>query len=160
MVALTAGKPGLEPTGDATPYAGISSAVRCVANFYGITNILTRRETDKQGNPTEARQTLAGAISVHRAAAETDPVLTLASPVTHVARSSPPMLTLHGRADATVDYLQAEELHRVARERGASHELVILDGVGHTFDLQTWAKKPLPRDLRPEFLAFLAKHLK
>lgn len=160
MVALTAGKPGLEPTGDATPYAGVSSAVRCVANFYGITNILTRRETDKQGNPTEARRTLAGAISVHRATSETDPVLTLSSPVTHVARNSPPMLTLHGRADATVDYLQAEELHRVARERGASHELLLLDGVGHTFDLQTWAKKPLPQDLRPVFLAFLAKHLK
>jgi len=160
MVALTAGKPGLEPTGDDTPYAGVSSAVRCVANFYGITNILTRRETDKQGNPSEARRPLAAAISVHRAASETDPVLTLASPVTHVTRNSPPMLTLHGRADATVDYLQAEELHRVARERGASHELLLLDGVGHTFDLQTWARKPLPRDLRPEFLAFLAKHLK
>lgn len=160
MVALTAGKPGLEPTGDATPYAGVSSAVRCVANFYGITHILTRRETDKQGNPTEARRTLAGAISVHRATSESDPVLTLSSPVTHVARNSPPMLTLHGRADATVDYLQAEELHRVARERGASHELLLLDGVGHTFDLQTWAKKPLPQDLRPVFLAFLAKHLK
>ena len=51
-------------------------------------------------------------------------------------------------------------IERVARERGASHELVLLDGVGHTFDLQTWAKKPLPQDLRPVFLAFLAKHLK
>lgn len=160
MVALTTGKPGLEPTGEATPYADVSSGVRCVANFYGITNILTRRETDKQGHPSEVRRTLAGAISVHRATSETDPVLTLSSPVTHVARNSPPMLTLHGRADATVDYLQAEELHRVARERGARHELVLLDGVGHTFDLQTWAKKPLPRDLRPEFLAFLAQHLK
>ena len=160
MVALTTGKPGLEPTGDATPYAGVSSAVRCVANFYGVTNILTRRETDKQGNPSEARRPLAAAISVHRATSETDPVLTLASPVTHVTRNSPPILTLHGRADATVDYLQAEELHRVARERGASHELLLLDGVGHTFDLQTWARKPMARDLRPEFLAFLAKHLK
>ena len=160
MVALTAGKPGLEPTGDATPYPGVSSAVRCVANFYGITNILTRRETDQQGNPSEARRSLAGALSVHRATSEGDDVLRLASPVTHVARSSPPMLTLHGRADATVDYLQAEELDRVARERGAAHELLILDRVGHTFDLQTWAKKPLPQDLRPVFLAFLAKHLK
>jgi len=160
MVALTAGKPGLEPTGDATPYPGVSSAVRCVANFYGVANLLTRRETDKQGNPSEARRSLGGALAVYRAANETDDVLRLASPVTHVARSSPPMLTLHGRADATVDYLQAEELDRVARERGAAHELLILDRVGHTFDLQTWAKKPLPQDLRPVFLAFLAKHLK
>ncbi len=160
MVALTTGKPGLEPTGDDTPYAGVSSAVRCVVNFYGVTNILTRRETDKQGNPSEARRTLAGPMSVHRATSETDPVLALSSPVTHVARNSPPMLTLHGRADATVDYLQAEELDRVARERGARHELLLLDGVGHTFDLQTWARKPMARDLRPVFLAFLATHLK
>jgi hypothetical protein len=39
------------------------------------------------------------------------------------------------------------------------HELVLLDGIGHTFDLQTWKKAPLPRDLRPTVLAFLAKHL-
>ena len=43
---------------------------------------------------------------------------------------------------------------------GASHELLLLDGVGHTFDLQTWSKKPLPRDLRPVMLEFLAKNMK
>jgi dipeptidyl aminopeptidase/acylaminoacyl peptidase len=83
----------------------------------------------------------------------------VASPVTHVAKTSVPMLTLHGKADATVDYPQAEELERVARERGAKHELLLLDGVGHTFDLQTWNKKTLPRDLRPVVLEFLTKHM-
>lgn len=160
MVALTAGKPELDPAGDATPYAGVSNAVRCAVNFYGITNILTRQETDKQGNPTGKRRGLEGALSVHRAQAETDPVLVLASPVTHVRRGSPPLLTLHGRADATVDYLQADELDRVARERGAAHQVVYLDGVGHTFHLDQWAKKPLPRDIRPVFFGFLAQHLR
>jgi acetyl esterase/lipase len=160
MVALTAGKPELEPAGAATPYPGVSSAVRCVANFYGITNIVTRRVVDKQGRPAEEFSSLASAFKVYGAASRDDAVLRIGSPVTHVTKNSPPMLTLHGRADATVDYLQAEELDRVARERGARHELLLLDGVGHTFDLQTWAKKPMSQDLRPVLLAFLAKHLK
>jgi acetyl esterase/lipase len=159
MVALTAGQPGFEPEGAATPYPGISSAVRCVINLYGPTNILTRRETDKQGNPGAVRPVPETTLQIFGAASPASPVLRLASPIAHVARSSVPILTLHGKADATVDYLQAEELDRVARERGATHELLRLEGVGHTFDLQTWSGKPLPRDLRPVVLEFLARNM-
>ena len=160
MVALTAGKAELEPSGAATPYPGISSAVRCVINMYGITNILTRRTVDKQGTPGAVQPLSGNALKVFGAADADAPVLRLASPVTHVAKSSVPMLTLHGKIDATVDYLQAEELARVAQARGARHELLLVDGAGHTFDLQTWNKKPLSRDLRPVVLEFLAKNLK
>lgn len=159
MVALTAGNPELEPTAAATPYPGVSSAVRAVINMYGASNLLTRRATDKQGKPGEIRPPSASLLKAFSADSAEGPVLRFASPVTHVTAKSVPMLTLHGRADATVDYFQAEELDRVARERGASHELILLDGVGHTFDLQTWAKKPLPRDLRPVVLDFLARHM-
>ena len=37
MVALTGGTEGLEPAGADTPYPGLSSAVRCAVNMYGIT---------------------------------------------------------------------------------------------------------------------------
>ena len=158
MVALTAGVAGLEPTGAATPYPGLASDVRCVANFYGITNLLTRQETDKAGKPSGALKLGGGSLTVFGAESAESPVLRVASPVTYVAKTSVPVLTLHGRADATVDYGQAEELDRVARERGALHQVIFLEGVGHTFDLQTWAKKPLPRDLRPVLLEFLARH--
>jgi acetyl esterase/lipase len=157
MVGLTTGKAGLEPE---APYPGISSAVRCVVNFYGIANQLTRQETAKDGTPTGKARTLAIAKRIFGASTDDAEVLRVASPVTHLSKSSPPILTFHGRADATVDYLQAEELDRVAKERGARHELRLIDGAGHTFDLQTWNKKPLPRDLRPEFLAFLREHLR
>ena len=160
MVALTTGERGFEPTGDATPYDGISSAVRCVVNFYGPTDLLGRRQTDPQGNPTATRKLMGNSLKYFGAESETADVLRLASPITHVRQSSPPILTLHGRADPTVDYYQAEELARVAKERGAAHELILLEGVGHTFDLQTWSKKPLPRDLRPVMLEFLAKNMK
>lgn len=158
MVALTAGKDGLEP---AAPYPGVSSAVRCVVNFYGITNLLTRKRNAADNGKESATQALmASSMAVFGAKSAEDAVLRIASPVTHVTKNSVPMMTLHGKADPTVDYPQAEELDRVAKERGANHELVLLDKIGHTFDLQTWAKKPLPRDLRPEFLAFLEKNMK
>ena len=159
MVALTGDKAGFEPPTDATPYPGVSSAVRCVANFYGITDLLTRQKVDAQGKSTGELIPMAAAKQFGADSAQAD-VLRLASPVTHVDRHSVPMLTLHGRIDATVDHHQAIELDEVARARGARHELVLVDGAGHTFDLQTWAKKPLSRDLRPVLLGFLEKNMK
>jgi acetyl esterase/lipase len=160
MVALTAGKDGFEPTGAATPYAGVSSAVRCVINMYGITNLLTRQQTDPQGQPTATRKLMGGSFKYFGADSASADVLRLASPITHVAKTSVPMLSLHGRSDTTVDYPQAEELDRVARERGASHEILLLEGVGHTFDFEKWQGKPLPEDVKGRALAFLAKNLK
>lgn len=160
MVALTAGEQDLEPAGAQTPYPGIPSDVRCVVNFYGITNLLTHGQTDAEGNPTATRKLMGKTLKCFGAASDDADVLRVASPVAHVTKSSPPMLTFHGRADTTVDFPQAEELDRVAKARGATHEMLLLDGVGHTFDLQTWSKQPLPQDLRPLFLAFLAKNLK
>ncbi|HEY1109870.1 MAG TPA: alpha/beta hydrolase [Opitutaceae bacterium] len=157
MVALTPGIAGLEPS---APYPGVSSEVRCVVNFYGITNLLTRKRSADDGKASATQALMASSMAVFGAKSPNDAVLKIASPVTHVSTNSVPMLTFHGKADPTVDYPQAVELDRVAKERGASHELVLLDKIGHTFDLQTWAKKPLPRDLRPEFLAFLEKNLK
>ena len=160
MVALTTDRAGFEPTGSGTPYAGVSNAVRCVINMYGVTSLNTRQQTDAKGQPNGMRKPLGAALKVFGAADDSADVLRRASPVTHVTKSSPPILTLQGRADTTVDYAQAEELDRVARERGARHELVLIDGVGHTFDWETWRKSPLPRDVKSTALAFLARHMK
>ena len=155
MVGFTAGQKDLEPT---SPYPDVSSAVRCVIDLYGPANLLTRRQTDAQGNLTPNRKLLGNSLRVFGAASDDDEVLRRASPVTHVAQHSPPVLVLHGRADATVDYAQSEELVRGLKENGVAHEFVLLEGVGHTFDFETWNRKPLPRDLRPVALAFLARH--
>lgn len=156
MVAYTAGQPALEPN---APYPGFSSAVDCVINLYGITNILTRREVDKSGRPLGVAK-LGSALAVFGAKDEADPVLRLGSPVNHLSPQSPPTLILHGRADATVDYLQAEELAAALQKHGVPHELLLLDDVGHTFAFQTWGKRKLARDLRPVVFAFLERHLR
>jgi len=82
-----------------------------------------------------------------------------ASPVSHVVASVPPTLIVHGLADPIVDHAQATELAGALQSAGVAHELLLLKGVGHQFDLETWDRKPLPQDLRPVVLAFLAKHL-
>jgi acetyl esterase/lipase len=160
MVGLTAGQKELEPAEAATPYPRVDSAVRCAINMYGITNILTRREVDKQGKPGEVRPLSESTLKIFSVSSAESPVLRLASPVTHVAKRSVPLMTLHGRADATVDYLQAEELDRVAKERGAWHELWLIEGAPHTFDFRLGRKAPLPAEVRLVVLDFLAKHLK
>lgn len=159
MVALTAGHPELEPKGAETPYPGESSAVRCGINFYGITNVPEWREAAKADAPGGARPMRQSTARVYGVDSPDAPVLRLASPITHLTADSVPLLTLHGKADPTVHVSQAEELDRVARARGARHELILLDSIGHTFDLRTWGKKPLPRDLGPVVREFLDRHL-
>lgn len=155
MVAYTAGAAGLEPE---APYPGVSSAVRCVVDFYGITNLLTRRETGPDGTLTDRRKP-GGPFAVFGADSIDAPGFRLASPVTHLTAKSPPTLILHGRADPTVDHGQALGLARALQEHGVPHELVLLDGVGHTFDFEGWDYRPLPRDLRPVVVEFLRRHL-
>ena len=50
---------------------------------------------------------------------------------------------------------QALEIAQVLSAHGVPHELIMLEHVGHQFDLTTWNKQPLPRDLRPVVLDFL-----
>jgi acetyl esterase/lipase len=158
MVGLTGDNPAFEPTGAATPYPGVASRVRAVIDMYGISNLLTRQETAPDGTPTGVIRP-AGPPKVFGSADPKAPVYVAASPVTHIAKNSPPILILHGTVDTTVDFRQSEELDRALTARGVPHELVMVAGAGHTFDWETWNKKPLSRDLRPVALAFFAKYL-
>ena len=155
MVAYTSGVDGLEPK---SPYPDHTSDVRCVVDLYGITNVLTRRKSDADGNAVGEPN---NRTALFKATADEDPALwKLASPVTHVSPKSPPTLILHGTADATVNREQAIELAEVLQQHGVEHHLMLIEGVGHTFDLERWRGKPLPQDLRPVVLEFFGKHLK
>lgn len=155
MVAYTTNVPELEPS---APYPGISSEVRAVIDLYGITNLLTRRATDKKGNPVGSPRTQS---ALFQATAEQDPAAwKLASPVYHVSSKTPPTLILHGTIDTTVDRDQGKELAAQLAKHGVEHELIMIPGVGHTFDLQSWRRKPLPNDLRPVVIEFFDKHVR
>ena len=129
MVGYTTGVKELEPDG---PYPGVSDRVQAVVDMYGVTNLLTRQATEKDGTPNgQLRE--AGLFPNKRG--ENIDKWKLASPVYHVSKDSPPTLILHGTADPTVDRDQSYELGKTLKEAGVPHRLIMLQGIGHTFAL-------------------------
>ena len=136
MVALTKPEDGLNPP---QPYAEYSCDVKCCVDMYGITDIPTYHDATMLG------KTFTEAPELYRAA----------SPVSYVRSNSPPILILHGTADTTVNVKQSEYFDRVLTSAHVEHQLVIVPGAVHSFDLQ-----PPQQDLRPIVLKFLDAHLK
>ena len=67
--------------------ANVSDRVRCVVDLYGITDLLTRRKTDEQGNPLAGDEQ--GVPLLPNDDGESDPdAWQLASPVAHVAEET------------------------------------------------------------------------
>lgn len=149
MVAYTAGDPRLEPPG---PYPGVSDRVSACVNMYGITNLLTRKETKPDGTPLDIPK---GHALFRGSRDEVPDLWRLASPVTHVSPRVPPTLILHGTADAVVDRDQATELERVLRSAGAEVRLLKVEGATHAWPLRT-----RDFDLTDEVVAFFDAHLK
>lgn len=155
MIAYTAGMKDLEPI---APYPGVSSSVAAVVDMYGPSNLLTRQRTAPDGTPTG--QVRLDSVLLPRSAEEDPALWKIGSPISHVRKDVPPTLILHGTADTTVDRDQSTSLAEALKQAGATYELIMLQGVGHTFTLETWENKPLPRDLRPVVVGFFDKHLK
>lgn len=155
MVGFTDGVKELEPP---TPYPGISDKVQAVVDMYGISDIRTRKKIQPDGTPTEEIVRSDAIFGDHKPITDADRAL--ASPVSHLSANLPPVLILHGTADTTVDRDQSITLDQKLTEVGVPHQLVLIPGVGHTFDLETWNRKPLPMDMRPVVLAFFARYLK
>lgn len=157
MVAFTHGDPALSPQ---APHPGIDDSVGAVANFYGITNLLTRQRVTPEGVPTGKPHPGSNLKFTGLKLPEGEAVWRAASPVTHVKAGLPPVFITHGKRDATVDYLQATELAATLQKAGVPHELLLLEEAGHTYTLTHWRKEPLERDLRPPLFDFLKKHLR
>lgn len=155
LLAFTAGRQW-EPE---ALYPGVPNTVRAVVDFYGPTNHLTRQEVDARGY-ADGRPKLGNAVAVFVAGDATNlDGLRASSPVNQVDAHSPPVLIVHGLADPTVNHEQSEELAAVLARAGVPHELLLLPATGHTFDLETWNGKPLPRDVRTSVREFLERWL-
>jgi acetyl esterase/lipase len=156
MVGFTIGQKELEPD---APYPGVSSTVRAVIDCYGPANLVLPPGNSSPG----MSKVLADARGVWGAEPAAEALLRSVSPTHIAAKGAPPVLIFHGLADAIVESTQSAELAKTLAERGVEHELVTLEGVGHSFDFEianpSAGTPRLPRDLRPVALAFLAKHL-
>ena len=132
MVGFTVGEEGLEPT---APYPGVSSAVSAIVNFYGSSNYVTKTKPAPNGTRTPELTDLASQEKIFGVPHDVDrSVWRKFSPIGHITSSAPPVLILHGLADPNSDYEQAIELAQVLADKGVSHQLIMLAGVGHSVD--------------------------
>ncbi len=154
LVAYTADQPNLAPS---QPYPGVSDKVSSVVDFYGISNLATRKETDPNGKPLKIEPLDSTTQSIF---GSTPQDWKKASPITYVKRDVPPTLILHGKKDTTVDSDQSQELADALRKAGATFEIIWLPNAPHSFSFQhavPKSKKPLEKDAGPAVLSFLKK---
>ena len=75
------------------------------------------------------------------------------SPLTHVRRGLPPILTVHGDADQIVPYDHGVRLHAALEAAGVPNELVTVAGGGHgRFSAAEYQR------VHAAIRAFLARH--
>lgn len=117
--------------------------VRAIVNFYGITDVdaqlhgANRREYATTWVPEGPDRT----ALAHRL-----------SPMTYVRKDLPPVLTIHGDADATVPYEHGVNLTKALKKAGAVTEMITVPQGPHGFPPAT------QEELYPKIFAFLKKH--
>ena len=155
LVAYTADQSNLAPS---QPYPGVSDKVSSVVDFYGVSNLATRKETDPNGKPLKIEPLDSTTKSIF---GSTPQDWKKASPITYVKRDVPPTLILHGKKDTTVDSDQSQELADALKKVGATYEIIWLPNAPHSFSFQyavPKSKKPLEKDVGPAVLSFLKKY--
>lgn len=103
-----------------------SSAVQCVVDFFGPSD-LTTRIMPKDATKVSPVFMLMGGYT-----AQEKPDLYLsASPALLVAKHNPPFLIVHGDQDPVVPVTQSKFLHEALTKVGVDSELVVLKGAQH-----------------------------
>lgn len=136
MLAVTGDDKTLDPPG---PYGKHSTKIRAAVDLYGPLPEARPRKLAFLGKSAEEAPELYKQVT----------------PTSHLDKDDPPILILHGTADTTVPVSDSEQFAAALKKAGLKHELIIIPGAPHTFDLQ-----PKQRDLRPTVLEFFDKNLK
>jgi acetyl esterase/lipase len=131
-----------------------STRVRCIVNYYGLTDFhVVQRHPDSYRIP--AFRQLFGYTEKDSLSRLTEEQMDAASAVSYIERESPPVFTAHGTGDVLVPTEQAEILIAKLTEKGVASENYLLPGGNHGLSN--------PRPDWPEFqkaaFEFLKKHL-
>lgn len=135
LTGLTSDEAALNPAG----FSGeqIPKPV-CLVSFYGVMDVRSFASYHFSGDDPGQRTAN----------------LDLASPILHLAQTSPPVFVAHGSADKTVPVAQSQAFAGRLKELNIEHEYIEIPGAPHSFSLD------YPRfDIRTPLLAFLKKHL-
>jgi acetyl esterase/lipase len=117
--------------------------VRAVINFYGITDV-----DDQLHGPNMRKY----AVTWVPAGPDRTALARRVSPMTYVRKDVPPVLSLHGDADATVPYEHSVNLTKALKGSGAIAEMISVPNGIHGFPKETQDK------LFPRIFEFLALH--
>lgn len=146
MLGLTAGNKSFEGTG---PNRDASSAVQCVVNNYGPTDLTKSYEPGKSVDAAEVLPMFLGGDAEHNRKQHLQ-----ASPLFYVSPQAAPILSIHGTKDRYVAYEHSVWLTEKLKAAGAEAELETIEGADHGFKGAD-ADRALARTF-----AFFAKHLK
>jgi acetyl esterase/lipase len=123
-----------------------SSAVACVVNVYGPTDLVSDWDTSEDGKALLPLW-FGGPLDTHRSA------YIEGSPLSWATPAAAPTLCIHGTADRLVAYEQSQWLVERLQKAGVEAELVTIEGAGHGF-------KDADRDRADAaLLSFLNRHL-
>jgi acetyl esterase/lipase len=138
LVGTSAHVKELEGTGG---WPEFSSAVQAVCDLAGPADFPTWGD---DAHPA-VRGLLGGKVS------EKPELAALASPVTHVQKTTPPFLIIHGDQDDVVPVKEGRAMHAALQKAGATSTLMIVEGGSH---------HPFNADVTNAMDAFFDKHLK
>jgi acetyl esterase/lipase len=122
---------------------GKPEKIRAVINFYGITDV------DDQLHGANMRKY---AVTWVPEGPERTALARRVSPMTYVRKDVPPVLTLHGDADATVPYQHGVNITKALNQAGAHAEMIPVPKGIHGFPRETLDL------LYPKIFEFLKKH--
>ncbi len=127
LVGLTNNHAELE--GNLGKYSHESSDIALIINCYGPTNfsnILAQSTNHGLSVRAPALALLLGGVLKSKIE-----LANLASPVSHIDKSDPPLLIMHGDQDIQVPINQSHELQGLYKELGLPVEFYVAHGVGH-----------------------------
>jgi acetyl esterase/lipase len=104
-----------------------SARVQAVVDFFGPAELVSCAAESRQGAGAAIAQMIGGNAS------QKPNEYADASPVTHVAADSAPMLIFHGTADQLVPPSQSDKLDAALAGKGVAHQLVRVAGAGHVY---------------------------
>ena len=151
-------------------YAGThetpETRVRAVVDLYGPVDYgklaEERRDHPERFNMTSINRHASNGGGIHFFGAEQLDAAGLAklqtiSPIFGVHKGMPPFLCIHGTKDDQVSYDQSPAMCKAMKAKGASCELIAIEGGGH--GMSGW-RAPEMQHWKPEMLAWLKKTMK
>jgi acetyl esterase/lipase len=148
LTATSCGNDALEPATAAAPGATApaleSDCVQAAITWYGIFDFAPLVKQPAPPGPASAPNAAPAPNPVWRylgcsAGGCTPETIALASAITQVSKSTPPMLLLHGTQDRTVPFAQSQAFHDALQAAGDQVQLIPIVGAGHSFVAATAA---------------------